>query len=173
MIHDNDKIHYFSSEAQLVVREWMKALMKSTIDRDYTSTWLQIVSLFILIVVEPVMSTLNIQTIPLAVAQAMSPPPRPPSPGSRAATQKASRPQDPNKLSSRDAQVLLMGIVPNADTRENATRIESFFANDVVPSPIESPTSPRVKAPPRPSREMRRIESTASQSDAVRQIVSL
>lgn len=37
MIHDNDKIHYFSSEAQLVVREWMKALMKSTIDRDYTS----------------------------------------------------------------------------------------------------------------------------------------
>lgn len=39
MIHDNDRIHYFSSEAQLVVREWMKALMKSTIDRDYTSAF--------------------------------------------------------------------------------------------------------------------------------------
>ncbi len=37
IVHDNDKPHSFSSEEQLVVREWMKALMKATITRDYTS----------------------------------------------------------------------------------------------------------------------------------------
>jgi hypothetical protein len=37
MVHDNDKTHYFSSDSQLVIREWMKALMKTSIDRDYTS----------------------------------------------------------------------------------------------------------------------------------------
>ena len=37
IVHDNDKPHYFSSDEQLVVREWMKALMKATITRDYTS----------------------------------------------------------------------------------------------------------------------------------------
>lgn len=113
------------------------------------------------------MSSVNIPTIPLTVAQAMNPPPRPPSPTSRAATQKASRPANPNQLSSRDAQILLMGIVPNADNRENGTdrsRIESFFADDIVPSPLEpvTPTSPKARAPPRPSREMRRGTSTSS-----------
>lgn len=37
IIHDNEQAHYFSSEEQLVVREWMKALMKATIDRDFSS----------------------------------------------------------------------------------------------------------------------------------------
>ena len=37
IVHDTDKPHYFSSDEQIVVREWMKALMKATISRDYTS----------------------------------------------------------------------------------------------------------------------------------------
>ena len=37
MEHPNDKTHMFYSATQSVVREWMKALMKSTIERDYTS----------------------------------------------------------------------------------------------------------------------------------------
>lgn len=37
--HDHDKTHYFSSEDKSVVRDWMKAFMKATIERDYTSTW--------------------------------------------------------------------------------------------------------------------------------------
>jgi len=36
IVHETDKPHYFSSEEQMVVREWMKAVMKATIDRDYT-----------------------------------------------------------------------------------------------------------------------------------------
>ena len=39
LIHDTDKTHYFSSDEQSVVREWMKALMKATIGRDYTSQY--------------------------------------------------------------------------------------------------------------------------------------
>jgi hypothetical protein len=37
IIHDSEKPHYFSSEEQIAVRDWMKALMKATIGRDYTS----------------------------------------------------------------------------------------------------------------------------------------
>lgn len=37
LIHDTDKTHYLSSDEQATVREWMKALMKATIGRDYTS----------------------------------------------------------------------------------------------------------------------------------------
>ena len=37
IVHDTEKSHFFSSDEQLVVREWMKALMKATITRDYTS----------------------------------------------------------------------------------------------------------------------------------------
>ena len=35
--HENDKTHYFSSEEKTVIRGWMKAMMKATIARDYTS----------------------------------------------------------------------------------------------------------------------------------------
>lgn len=38
IVHDTEKSHYFSSDEQLVVREWMKALMKATITRDYMSS---------------------------------------------------------------------------------------------------------------------------------------
>jgi hypothetical protein len=35
IIHEVNKPHAFSSDEHAVVREWMKALMKATIDRDY------------------------------------------------------------------------------------------------------------------------------------------
>lgn len=38
IVHDNDKSHYFSHDELLAIRGWMKALMKATITRDYTST---------------------------------------------------------------------------------------------------------------------------------------
>ncbi|TFK94901.1 hypothetical protein K466DRAFT_579615 [Polyporus arcularius HHB13444] len=156
IVHDNDKPHSFSSEEQLVVREWMKALMKATITRDYTN---------------PVMSSCNIPTIPLTVAQAMNPAPRPPSPTAREATQKAMRRENPHQLSSRDAQVLLMGM-PNKEPNGERARLESFFTNDTVStnepeSPVAMKTkkavSPKSPVPPRPSRELRRISTAASQ----------
>ncbi|KAJ8489269.1 hypothetical protein ONZ51_g3007 [Trametes cubensis] len=157
IVHDQEKPHYFSSDEQLVVREWMKALMKATITRDYTN---------------PVMSSCNIPTIPLTVAQAMNPAPRPPSPTARDATQKALRRENPDQLSSRDAQILLMGM----PTKENGTggeraRLESFFTNDTVstngsePPAAKKVSSPKSPAPPRPSREMRRASVSQTPSD--------
>ena len=108
------------------------------------------------------MSSCNIPTIPLTVAQAMNPAPRPPSPTARDATQKALRRENPHQLSSRDAQVLLMGM-PNKNQNGERARLESFFTNDTVSthapdSPVTS-KGPATKspAPPRPSRELRRM----------------
>ena len=37
IIHDVEKTHFFSHDEQLIIREWMKALMKATISRDFSS----------------------------------------------------------------------------------------------------------------------------------------
>ena len=37
--HDNDNTHYFSSDEKSIIRDWMKAIIKATIGRDYTSTY--------------------------------------------------------------------------------------------------------------------------------------
>jgi len=99
----------------------------------------------------------------------MNPPPRPPSPSSRDATQKAMRRPNPNQLSSRDAQVLLLGAeTVKGDVKEMGGRVESFFPGDHIPSPIEvsksnsddttstmSPKSIRSIVPQRPNRNIR------------------
>lgn len=90
IVHDSDKPHYFSSGEHKIVKEWMKQLMKATITRDYSA---------------PVVSSCNIPTIPLKEAQALQP--RPPSPGARDAAQRASRRENPNQLTARDASVLV------------------------------------------------------------------
>ncbi|KAJ4464131.1 hypothetical protein C8J55DRAFT_538919 [Lentinula edodes] len=113
--------------------------MKATIGRDYT---------------KPVISSVNIPTIPLMVAQAMNPAPHPPSPTARDATQKALRRRNPNQLSSRDAQVL-MGLPTNSDTKERV-KLESFFSSTTVDNASKGP------APPRPSREARRASVSQS-----------
>ena len=67
---------------------------------------------------------------------------------------------NPNQLSSRDAQVLLLGAeTVKGDMKENGGRVESFFPGDHIPSPVEiiksdsyDTTSSRSTAPPRPSR---------------------
>ncbi|KAF8076889.1 hypothetical protein FPV67DRAFT_1715490 [Lyophyllum atratum] len=147
--HDNDRTHYFSSDEKTAIRDWMKAIMKATIGRDYT---------------KPVISSCNIPTIPLMVAQAMNPAPRPPSPTARDATQKALRRENTNQLSSRDARIL-MGLPSSNESKEERTRLESFFSNEVVAPDGEgmngngsAMSTPRASAPApaRPSREMRR-----------------
>ncbi|KIP10364.1 hypothetical protein PHLGIDRAFT_125572 [Phlebiopsis gigantea 11061_1 CR5-6] len=161
LIHDSDKTHFFSHDEQLVIREWMKALMKATISRDFSN---------------PVVSSSNIPTIPLTVAQAMNPSPRPPSPTARAATQRAHRRDNPNQLSSRDAQIL-MGMggkdTPATNGERERARLDSFFTNDAAsttaPSQLRTTkatsSSPKPPAaPPRPTREIRRKFSTGSQS---------
>ncbi|KAH7887418.1 hypothetical protein F5I97DRAFT_1860224 [Phlebopus sp. FC_14] len=154
IVHETDKTHCFSSDEQGVVREWMKAIMKATIGRDYS---------------KPVVSSVNIPTIPLTVAQTMNPAPRPPSPTARAALQKALRRENPNQLSTRDARILMglpspdNGIRTDDPQESERMRLDSFFANQSVSGdPTESgtgsatPKASSKSAPPRPSREARR-----------------
>ena len=42
IFHDSGVAHFFSSDEQIAIREWMKALMKATIGRDYTSARLHL-----------------------------------------------------------------------------------------------------------------------------------
>lgn len=151
IVHDTDKTHFFSSDEQIVVREWMKAIMKATIGRDYS---------------KPVVSSVNIPTIPLTVAQAMNPAPRPPSPTARDATQKALRRENPNQLSSRDARVLMGLPSPDASDAQDSerTRLNSFFAQQSISSQPEDESKPSSvvnQAPPRPTREARSSPVTA------------
>jgi hypothetical protein len=37
LVHETDQVHFFSSEEKSIIREWMKALIKATITRDYQS----------------------------------------------------------------------------------------------------------------------------------------
>ncbi len=169
LLHDSDRSHFFSSDEQMVVREWMRALMKATIDRDYTSVFQtcncnpqQLMSAL----TGPVVSSVNVPTIPLAVAQAMNPAPRPPSPTARAATQRAMRRENINQLSTRDAEILMSLPVtsPTSSIVEggNRPRVQSFFNELEAEAPINPPTNPRLQAPPvRPPREMRRQGSSS------------
>ncbi|KAH9815184.1 hypothetical protein DFH28DRAFT_1057724 [Melampsora americana] len=92
IIHDDGSSHAFSADDSKLLRDWMKAMMKATIDRD----WLA-----------PVISSCNIPTMPISEAQKMFPPPRPPSPASRARAQKARLAANPDILSTKDPAMLL------------------------------------------------------------------
>lgn len=98
---------------------------------------------------EAVISSVNVPTIPLAVAQAMNPAPRPPSPGARAATQRAHRQDNPypNTLTSRDAKIL-MGISGTGDD-DSASMINASAARGRTSISQRVPKSP---PPPRPAR---------------------
>lgn len=160
IIHEADKTHSFSSDEQMVVREWMKAIMKATIGRDYT---------------KPVVSSVNIPTIPLTVAQAMNPAPRPPSPTARDAIQKALRRENPNQLSTRDARVLMR--LPSEDNpqvedsqEKEKSRLDQIVSaiNDTSES-NSSLSTPRgsTLAPPRPLREVRRASVQVNDGSAI------
>ncbi|KAK0230188.1 hypothetical protein IW262DRAFT_1336895 [Armillaria fumosa] len=148
--HEHDKMHFFSSDEKVIIRDWMKAIMKATIARDYT---------------QPVISSCNIPTIPLMVAQAMNPAPRPPSPTARDATQKALRRDNPNQLSSRDARVL-MGLPSSDSAKEERTRLESFFSDQSVDLSVETIDTANKTAPPRPSRRQNSTLSVMTPMDS-------
>lgn len=103
------------------------------------------------------MSSVNIPTIPLAVAQAMSPAPRPPSPTQRDATQRALRRENPNQLSSRDAHILMgLPTESSGDTSTTATTptiTEGGSVNTTTPTQFATP------APGRPVRDTARPDT--------------
>lgn len=98
----------------------------------------------------PVTSSSNIKTIPLAVAQSMNPPPRPPSPTSAVRVQKASLTTNPNSLSASDAAKLMgASIVPNSTSSTGMERgISSTSAGGKSPPISPSRRKPSSFLPP-------------------------
>ena len=137
--------------------------MKATILRDYASMcffFLKFFFIFNNLCLEPVVSSCNIPTIPLMVAQAMNPAPRPPSPSARAATQRALRRDNTEQLTSRDTRVLGFNITDsNFRDERTLSQMDPFFSNAAIPEGHSNPSSPQASAPPRPSRQLGRMNS--------------
>ncbi|KAK4699662.1 hypothetical protein P7C70_g6597, partial [Phenoliferia sp. Uapishka_3] len=129
IVHDSDRAHYFSAAEQVTVRTWMKEIMKATIGRDYSAA---------------VVSSCNVKTMPLIVAQSMTPRPRPPSPSTRARVQKERYNGSPNTLTPKDAMILMefsgspllgQSTSPNMSRRESAAVLNgSAYAEPATPS---------------------------------------
>jgi hypothetical protein len=95
IVHDTERTHYFSAAEQITIRAWMKEIMKATILRDYSGKSFSLSSLLPLkltfrssLLTAPVVSSCDIEVLPLDVAQTMNPRPRPPSPTMRSKIQK-------------------------------------------------------------------------------------
>ncbi|KAB5589124.1 SH3 domain-binding protein [Ceratobasidium theobromae] len=99
MVHNTLKPHYFSSEEQIVIREWMKALKKATIVRH------------------PVHSSYHPRTVSLAVAQQMQP-------GRRSASEHEVAYEYPTPPTSR-AMVTWQSHNADVDAFPNKTEIQS------------------------------------------------
>jgi hypothetical protein len=106
-----------------------------------------------------VISSCNIPTVPLEVAQAMNPAPRPPSPSAREAIQMALRRGNTNKLSKRDTLILGLNA---ADVKDGRARMDSFSSKAAIVEGESNPSSPKGSAPPRPSRQLGRMNSVRS-----------
>jgi hypothetical protein len=119
IVHDREKTHFFAAAEQITVRNWMKEIMKATILRDYSGAFaiLPLLALsadHVAVLMKhlpsaaPVVSSCDIDVLPLDVAQSMTPYPRPPSPSRRAQIQKARYAgTNPNTLSQKDAAILM------------------------------------------------------------------
>jgi len=106
---------------------------------------------------EAVISSVNMPTIPLSVAQTMSPPPRPPSPAARDATQRAMRRENTSQLSTRDTRVL--GLSPEnrltshiSDVMGDNTTLGGDGSTLGPPTPHVDHTPRATSAPVRPVR---------------------
>ncbi|GAA5891794.1 hypothetical protein JCM5296_001863 [Sporobolomyces johnsonii] len=136
IVHDTDRTHYFSAAEQITVRTWMKEIMKATILRDYAAQ---------------VMSSCDIDVLPLSVAQTMTPRPRPPSPTMRAQIQKERYAgTSPSTLTQKDAAIL-MDFAPgsplmsgDAPWSTNSPKRPASTASDPRPSAASVVKSPKM-----------------------------
>ncbi len=145
----------------------MKALMKPSIKRDHMSMFHFLTSTssddLTHAYAEGMGSSADFPVIPLETARAMSP--RPPSPTTAAATQRAVRRENPNQLFTRSATTLTKmqsmssfhGQKSKTSSPSRARTINSggLTTKNVLPLSPKSPNA-KAKAPVRPPRDARR-----------------
>lgn len=140
---DQERTYFFSSDDKNAICDWTKAIMKATI------SWQA-----------PVASSCNISTVPLSVARAMNPVPRPPSPTAQEAIQRSLRRRNTDNLSSRDTHVLL-GLSSYKGDGQALSDSPAEQWQDCIW--LQKQTSPQKSVLRRPSMpEMRRVSSTRS-----------
>ncbi|WFC98930.1 hypothetical protein MYAM1_001663 [Malassezia yamatoensis] len=89
IIHETERPHFFSMDDPVTLRNWMKNIMKASIDRDLS---------------QPVISSYSNPTISLEEARRRKP--RPPSPGSRQRAQMDNVREGRDQLTAKDENVL-------------------------------------------------------------------
>ncbi|GAA5977063.1 hypothetical protein JCM11641_001289 [Rhodosporidiobolus odoratus] len=123
IVHDRGKAHFFAAAEQITVRNWMKEIMKATILRDYSGGF-----------EAPVVSSCDIEVLPLDVAKTMTPYPRPPSPTRRAQIQKERYAgTNPNQLTQKDAAIL-MDFAPGSPLMNG----EALWTSASTPRPAKA-----------------------------------
>ena len=164
---DHEKTYFFSSDDKNAIRDWTKAIMKATISWQHSSMFSKPVIYLIIdfcayqhYFIEPVVSSCNISTIPMSVARAMDPVPRPPSPSARETIQRSLRRRNTNDPSSRDTRVLL-GLSSNKG--DDQALSDSFAEQWQECIWLQKQTSPQKSVLHRPSLpELGRVSSTRS-----------
>lgn len=156
---DQARTYFFSSDNKDAIRDWTKAIMKTTISRRYSS-------MFSKPLPKPIVSSCNISTVPMSVARAMDPVPRPPSPTIRETIQRSLRRKNTDNLSSRDTRVLL-GL--SSYLGDDQALSDSFFAEQWQESiSLQKQTFPQKSVLRRPSLpELRRLSSIRSTASAI------
>lgn len=136
LLRGSDRVHFFSSDNQTVIREWMKALRKPNIKRDHMKT---------------MVPSTDVRLVPLEIARAMSP--RPPSPTTAAATQRNHRRENLKQMSKMQSMPSFHGQKDRTSSPSMAGSSSNGFTTKAVFSLSPSGTS---KAPVRPPRDARR-----------------
>jgi hypothetical protein len=151
MVHDSKPTHQFSSEDKVLVQDWMKALIKATISRNFSGN--VVFSRFPVpppqcltspcrgVPLDPVHLSSQIETMTLEEAQSMNPPPRPPSPTSRARVQAAYY-RDRGSLTEAQAKAL---ITPSqSPVRQSVTTTNGMWTPKSSSNPSSAQVSPTV-----------------------------
>ena len=97
--------------------------------------------------------------MPLVVAQAMDPAPRPPSPSTRQAIQQSLRRENTEQLSKRDTLILGLNVT---DVKDRQAQLNSIFSDTTIVEGESKTSSPKASAPPQPSRQLGRMNSVRS-----------
>ncbi|KAF8489479.1 hypothetical protein F5888DRAFT_1808828 [Russula emetica] len=144
LLRGSDRVHYFSSDDQMFIREWIKALRKPSIKRDY---------------MKAIVPSVDVPLVTLEIARAMNP--RPPSPTTAAATQRNQRRENLKQLSTRGGVALTkMQSMPlfhgQKDKTSSLSRADSISSGLTTKAVFPLSPSAESKAPVRPPRDARR-----------------
>lgn len=143
----------------MVIREWMKALLRPSIRSDHKSMfylWFTLCGDLICARAEAMVSLADVSLVPLEIARTMNP--RPPSPTTAAAKQRSHRRENLKQLSTHGGVTLTkMQSMPSQNDKTSVpSRAGSISSGLMTKAVLPLSPSDESKAPIRPPRDARR-----------------